>query len=63
MGAVEFQIGDGGEFGGDYLWIEPKDSERHPEELRTLRVHLEGVISKLNAAANPPPIAPSNRNT
>ncbi len=47
MDGVEFQIGTGGEFGGDYLWIESKDGQAHDREIGVLRKHLTVTISKL----------------
>lgn len=39
-----FQIDDGGDIGGDGLWIEPKDGLPHPAELREIREHVERLI-------------------
>jgi hypothetical protein len=38
---VKFQMDDGGDMGGDGLWIMPQDHQRHPAELQALREHVE----------------------
>lgn len=43
---VQFQMDDGGDTGGDGLWIMPIDGERHPTELKEIREHLEQSLQK-----------------
>ena len=39
-----FQVDDGGDTGGDGLWVTPKDGLRHPVELREIREHVERLV-------------------
>jgi hypothetical protein len=39
-----FQVDDGGDTGGDGLWITPKDGLPHPVELREIREHVERLV-------------------
>jgi len=41
---LDFQIDDGGDLGGDGLWILPKDRQAHPVELRELREQLGSLL-------------------
>jgi hypothetical protein len=40
-----FQVDDGGDMGGDGLWISASDGLAHPEELRELREHLSKMFT------------------
>src|SRR5438876_944160 len=46
---VDFSIDDGGDTGGDGLWIMTKDGLPHPDELRAIREEVERMID-----AHPP---------
>ncbi|MDR3457740.1 MAG: hypothetical protein P4N60_09865 [Verrucomicrobiae bacterium] len=41
---LRFQVADGGDTGGDGLWIEPQDGLAHPVELRALREQAEKLV-------------------
>jgi hypothetical protein len=38
---IVFQMDEGGDTGGDGLWVTPKDGQAHPVELREIREHIE----------------------
>ena len=41
---IAFQVDDGGDMGGDGLWVSPQDGLPHPLELREIREHIEKAI-------------------
>jgi len=41
---LAFQVDEGGDMGGDGLWISPKDGLPHLSELREIREHIEKSI-------------------
>ena len=41
-----FQVDDGGDTGGDGLWITPQDGLPNPVELRAIREHVERLLSQ-----------------
>jgi len=43
---IQFQVDDGGDTGGDGLWIAPTDGSAHPAELREIREHLNHALSR-----------------
>ncbi len=43
---VPFQMDDGGDTGGDGLWIMPKDGKSHPAELKEIREHVEKSLQQ-----------------
>ena len=44
---LTFQVDDGGDTGGDGLWITPLDGLPHPTELREIREHVEKLVLKI----------------
>ena len=42
---VLFQIDDGGDLGGDGIWVSTRDEQPHPEEIADIRQHVEAVIT------------------
>ena len=43
---LAFQIDDGGDMGGDGLWISPIDGLSHPAELREIQAHVQRIVTK-----------------
>jgi hypothetical protein len=44
--SIDFQVDDGGDTGGDGLWVTPKDEQPHPVELGEIREHLSHSLEK-----------------
>ena len=43
---THFEVDDGGDLGGDGLWVTPKDDLPHPTELDEIREHLNQSLTR-----------------
>jgi hypothetical protein len=41
-----FYIDDGGDMGGDGLWVMPKDGVSHPAEIEEIRAHIQSLANE-----------------